>query len=203
MDYSDIYHYLVESPSLYTSETMKNKRSLEAHKFFVSGWVQAVLHIKTDKCFVFKSSVKPSWRVTNKPHNTWVAVENSGKVRAAHCDCMAGLGESCSHVGAVLYKLEASVRLGITTTVQLQMFVCAAQYADFVTWTPQQTTIFRILKDDAFIHGMVDVISRFWAKHIHPRLMTTMLQSETEPDSEGVDHQGCESDLSAHQSPAL
>lgn len=75
---------------LYTSETMKNKRSLEAHKFFVSGWVQAVLHIKTDKCFVFKSSVKPSWRVTSKPHNTWVAVENSGKVRAAHCDCMAG-----------------------------------------------------------------------------------------------------------------
>jgi len=58
------------------------------------------------------------------------------------------------------------------------MFVCAAQYADFVTWTPQQTTIFRILKDDEFIHGMVDVISRFWAKHIHPQLMRTVLHSE-------------------------
>jgi len=44
--------------------------------------------------------------------------------------------------------------------------VCVAQYADFVIWTPQQTTIFRILKDDEFIHGMVDVISRLREKHI-------------------------------------
>lgn len=32
---------------------------------------------------------------------------------ASHCDCMAGLGEACSHVGAVLYKIEASIRLGL------------------------------------------------------------------------------------------
>ena len=28
-----------------------------------------------------------------------------------HCNCMAGLGEVCSHVGAVLFAVEAGVRM--------------------------------------------------------------------------------------------
>ncbi|XDV14340.1 hypothetical protein PO909_014611 [Leuciscus waleckii] len=93
---------------------MKNYRSLDAHNFFISGWVQVVYHHKptNSDCVVFKTDVKPSWRVTDPSHHTWVAVRSNGTVVAAHCDCMAGLGETYSHVGAVLFKLEASVRLG-------------------------------------------------------------------------------------------
>ena len=29
----------------------------------------------------------------------------------AHCDCVAGLGEVCSHVGAVLFYIEATHRI--------------------------------------------------------------------------------------------
>ncbi|KAL5503664.1 hypothetical protein EMCRGX_G010648 [Ephydatia muelleri] len=36
----------------------------------------------------------------------------SGTVVTAHCTCMAGMGEVCSHIGAVLFKVEAFVRLG-------------------------------------------------------------------------------------------
>lgn len=71
---------------------MKNYRSLEAHIFFSSGWVQVILHIKPDgsDCTMFKAQVKPSWRVTEKPHNTWVAIKDDKTIIAAHCDCMAG-----------------------------------------------------------------------------------------------------------------
>ncbi|XP_063078672.1 uncharacterized protein LOC134468728 [Engraulis encrasicolus] len=35
----------------------------------------------------------------------WVVVGNDGVVLGAHCNCTVGLGESCSHVSAVLFRL--------------------------------------------------------------------------------------------------
>ena len=35
----------------------------------------------------------------------WITLENSGTIPCAHC--MAGLGEVCSHVAAVLFLMEA------------------------------------------------------------------------------------------------
>ena len=34
-----------------------------------------------------------------------------GTIITAHCNCLAGLGEVCSHVGAVLFAVEAGVRI--------------------------------------------------------------------------------------------
>ena len=39
-----------------------------------------------------------------------VAVEKIGSVLCVHCNCMAGLGEACSHIGGVLFALEANVQ---------------------------------------------------------------------------------------------
>lgn len=70
---------------------METYRSLEAHSFFVSGWVQTVYHYKTSVGnFVLKADVRPSWRVSEEPHHPWVALKKDGQVVAAHCDCMAG-----------------------------------------------------------------------------------------------------------------
>lgn len=93
---------------------MENYRSLEAHVVFVSGWVQTVYHLKSRSgIMVLKADVKPSYRVTEEPHHPWVALKK-GWTSAAHCDCMAGLKETCSHIGALLFKMEAAVRLGYT-----------------------------------------------------------------------------------------
>ena len=35
-------------------------------------------------------------------------------VETTQCACMTGLGQSCSHIGALLFKLEATVRAGFT-----------------------------------------------------------------------------------------
>ena len=46
----------------------------------------------------------------------WVICQADGTVESAHCTCMAGLGEVCSHVGAVLFYLESANRTRITCT---------------------------------------------------------------------------------------
>lgn len=35
---------------------------------------------------------------------------DDGKVLAAHCDCMAGLGDSCSHVASLLWVVAVGVQ---------------------------------------------------------------------------------------------
>ena len=37
-----------------------------------------------------------------------MAVENLGTIICAHCTCMAGLGEACSHIAAKLFVLDAN-----------------------------------------------------------------------------------------------
>lgn len=69
---------------------MNNYRSHEAY-FFTSGWMQVICHVEpeTSDCTIFKTQVMPSWRVTEKPHNNWVAVKNDVKIKVAHYGCMA------------------------------------------------------------------------------------------------------------------
>jgi hypothetical protein len=70
---------------------MKNFRSLEAHNYFISGWVYTIFHCATtSNLFVLKADVKPSQRLNDDPHHPWVTIKKDGVVTAAHCDCMAG-----------------------------------------------------------------------------------------------------------------
>lgn len=45
-----------------------------------------------------------------KPLTPWVIAEKCGKIVAGHCDCMAGLGETCSHVASLMWAIECGVR---------------------------------------------------------------------------------------------
>ena len=47
-----------------------------------------------------------SQRLSDPVLYVWVGVQLDGQVLAAHCNCMAGLGECCSHVGATLFYLK-------------------------------------------------------------------------------------------------
>ena len=40
----------------------------------------------------------------------WVAAKDDGNILTAHCTCMAGMGETCSHITAVLFAVEAAIR---------------------------------------------------------------------------------------------
>ena len=96
---------------------MNNRKSLEAHNQFRSGWVCAIFHydIPATNFVIMKANVNPSQCLNDEPHTPWVAINRvTTSVMNAHCTCMAGLGESCTHIGALLFKIEAAVRAGFT-----------------------------------------------------------------------------------------
>ena len=113
LEYPDIYHYLIETPGVFTRKSKKNRKSLEAHNQCISGWVRTVYHYqKTGSNFVIlKAEVMPSQWLNEDPHVPWVAINSlTIMIETAHCTCMAGLGESSSHIGAILFKIEPAVR---------------------------------------------------------------------------------------------
>ena len=65
--------------------------------------------------------VRHSQQVSATPVKPWVAAEKSGTIICAHCTCMAGLGEACSHISALLFVLEATTKMqkNVSCTSQL------------------------------------------------------------------------------------
>ena len=55
--------------------------------------------------------VRHSQQVPATPVKPWVAAEKSGTIICAHCTRMAGLGEACSHISALLFDLEATTKM--------------------------------------------------------------------------------------------
>ena len=112
--YADVYNYLILTSSL-TYDQLKAYKSLEGYNHFINGWVTNITVTEMNvqpmaKSFLFTALVKHSQRLSLPPLKVWIAVKQSGEVLCAHCSCMAGLGEACSHVAAVLFTAEANTQ---------------------------------------------------------------------------------------------
>ena len=51
-----------------------------------------------------------SQTVSAQPAHPWVAAQTNGTIICAHCTCMAGLGEVCSHISALPFTIEARTK---------------------------------------------------------------------------------------------
>ena len=78
-----------------------------------------------------------SQRLIEKPLTPWIIAEPEEKIVASNCDCMAGLGESCSHVASLLWATEAGVRIrdSMTVTDKTAYWVMPASVKD-VPYSP-------------------------------------------------------------------
>lgn len=111
-----LFDYLVETPGPFTREKLKAHKSLEAFNYFVNGKVASVcVHQPTSlpQLRLVAATVQAGQKGARR-YDSWIVGEDDGEVLAGHCTCMAGLGEVCSHVAALLFFIEAAVRHGAT-----------------------------------------------------------------------------------------
>ena len=96
-----------------TLEEVKNFKSLESYKYFTSGWVLDTQwkDYSEEGVIVILGRVRHSYAASKPPLQTWVIIRTNGMILVAHCTCMAGLAETCSHVGAILHWVETAVRI--------------------------------------------------------------------------------------------
>ena len=88
---TNLIAYLIKFPRVFQLEAMENYKSTESHKYYLSGWVQTVMHQNLKTGFILmKSLVKPSYRTNDPEHVPWVALNKTGSVVASHCNFMAG-----------------------------------------------------------------------------------------------------------------
>ena len=107
LQYPDIYNYLINFPSQYTGETLKAYKGLEGYKIVQSGFVMPLYlwPLVAQNSVIVTARVNHSQKLNDAQLKPWVMIRSEGCVSGAHCNCMAGFGECCSHVAAVLFKL--------------------------------------------------------------------------------------------------
>ena len=69
--------------------------------------------------------------------------------------------------------------------VQGQLAICERNYCDFFCWTPEETAIERILKDQAFFDGVREKLNEFFVKVILPRILIGRITESSEKESDG------------------
>lgn len=127
-----MYNISTFSTTASTQASRTRWKTMESYKMFESGWIQNIgsksvsvglllnAHVIHLTFVYFQISmryiccplqVKHSQKLNLKPLHCWLVVDHNGIVLCAHCTCMAGLGEVCSHVGAALFALESWSRL--------------------------------------------------------------------------------------------
>lgn len=104
-------NYLLFTTSFVTKEEVKNYKSLTSYRYFSAGWIQKTQWKAYEKVVLIRGSVKHSYSSSLPVLRPWVIVQCDGVVLCGHCTCMAGLAETCSHVGALLHWVETAVRI--------------------------------------------------------------------------------------------
>ena len=105
VDASDLVSYMVLETSFITAKQFKARKALEAYNQFVCGRVKDVKSFVCGSKHVTISRVRQLQRFSDTPLHSWIITKPDGEVCFAHCNCMAGLGETCTHVAATIFLI--------------------------------------------------------------------------------------------------
>ncbi|XP_065675627.1 uncharacterized protein LOC136091843 [Hydra vulgaris] len=103
----------------YAFDTHSSKALKEGHSLYSSDHVTSVsfnnLSDAVKFCYL-KGTIVPQTRINDEEYESWVCLNKNGSILSAECKCIAGYGESCKHIFALLLFVEEHVRLGENVT---------------------------------------------------------------------------------------
>lgn len=130
LTYTQIYTYLVELRAKSDDDRQRQSfKSMKGYSYFASGWVENVWLCRPHDAFTSSSSVgssqaEPAPALAERSmlfskgyvfqsypsrekhaYSVFVCLDATGRIYTAKCPCAAGLGESCSHIAALLFFL--------------------------------------------------------------------------------------------------
>ena len=138
---ADIVIHLKEQ-NANSDKILSEYKAGKAYDYFKSEWLKEIFYNslnnfvseypKVDKYCVLKAKCTPSQRISDAYHDVWVTLEKeTGKVICAFCNCAAGLSQTCNHVAAMLFCVEAAVQAGETNPT------CTSQKSKWIVPAPK------------------------------------------------------------------
>ena len=99
--YPDIFNYLMFFPSELGRKDLNDYKFSKAYSYHKSGWLQPLLYhnLTGSNFYILKDECKKSQKVRQDT--------------CTQCTCIAGMSETCIHVAAEMFQLEAAVRTGL------------------------------------------------------------------------------------------
>ncbi|XP_062566108.1 uncharacterized protein LOC134228463 [Saccostrea cucullata] len=111
---SDITQFLLNHGDVsLTNSLLKDYKVGKAYEYFTSGWLQEVFYYRltSEKKCILRAKCTPSQRIRDDLHDCWAAIsEEDGEVFRSLL-----LGQTCNHVAALLFRIEAANQFGQTS----------------------------------------------------------------------------------------
>ena len=116
--YPDIFNFLAFHPNELASSDLCDYKTSKGYSYYQDGWLKPldfnIISPKSSLCLL-RTICRPSQRISDVPHKLWVCLmKTTGRIMAAHCSCMAGISQTCNHIAAALFRIEAAVRMGLS-----------------------------------------------------------------------------------------
>ena len=109
--------FLTFHPSELASKDLSDYKTSKAYSSDAQGWLSSLQlnNLKEDSKFcLLEGTCRPSQKINDTPHKLWLCLcKETGKIYAMHCTCMAGMSQTCNHVAAALFRIEAACRMGL------------------------------------------------------------------------------------------
>ena len=68
------------------------------------------IFVKPNLMLLLCSKVRHTQALSLPPLKSWLLVKKAGEILTGHCTCMAGRGEACSHMAAIVFLMEYAAK---------------------------------------------------------------------------------------------
>ena len=133
-----VIHKYIQVLMFYDSELgskdLSNYKNSKSYIYYKSGWLQVLQYhnLSGSKYCIIREEYRKSQFLKDPFHKLWIILKKTAKIRTYHCTCMAGMGKTCNHVAAAMYRYEVAVRIGL---------INPACTSSVKVWLPNRKTI--------------------------------------------------------------